>query len=73
MVHVVVCVGVIMGVCHCIIACGGGGLLFTAPDSSSVSANEKKKKKKKEKTYQLAQTMFLHCLGYWNGGGDNGG
>ena len=33
----------------------------------------KKRKKKKEKTHQIAQTMFLHCLGYWYGRGDNGG
>ena len=68
-------VGVVMGVCHHVVACGGGGLFFTAPDGSSVSVNEKKKeeKKKKEKTHQIAQTMFLHRLGYWYGGGDNGG
>ena len=60
-----------MGVCHCVVACGGGGLLFTAPDGSSVSVNEKKKEKK-EKTHQIAQTMFLHRLGYWHGG-NNGG
>ena len=46
-------------------------LLLTAV--SSVSVNNKKKEKKKEKTYQIAQTMFLHHLGYWDGGGDNGG